>query len=200
MSPAPTIVAGYPPSRFKMVYFLYDENHIKETDAIRNLVEPVFHDVRFLAPWDSTGSTKWTTWGTSVRPILVENALMVGVGEAGSVAAHLQECFPELNLSVVAVNSPTEFRQIRLEKCPNRVALYSNLYEPIKGLCETWPTLSDISFDVSWLAHGILSESGGNICKHITALLLVMFIREPNIVPKFSRICGEEYEARNSFR
>jgi len=158
-----------------MVHFLYDEIHGKETQAVEDLVRDAHPQNRFLALWDCTGPTKWTTWGTSIRPVLVENALIVGIGETGTVAAYLQERFLDLNLSVIAVNSPTNFQQTKLKRHPNRVALYSSHYPPIQGRCD-WKDLADISFDIGWLQHGILSESGGNLCKYSIANLITQYL------------------------
>jgi len=198
MSTAPTFVDGSPPSRFKLVYFLYDETNGKETDALRDLTKLSFPNVQSLALRVSSiinGESKWTTWGTSVRPVLTENALIIGIGEAGSAAALLQERFPELNLSVIVINSATEFQQTKLQKTANRIALYSSDYPSIKNRCEDWPLLSDNSFDVKWLQYGILSE-GGNLCKYSTTLLIVAYLKGPDVVETFSpAIKVGEYEA-----
>lgn len=182
MKTIPIFGHGCPPSRFKMVYFLYDESHVLETRAVEDLVKTTFPDVRFLPLWVNSainGESKWTTWGTSVRPILVENALMVGIGVAGTCAAHIQERFPELNLSVIAINSPTNCGSISLKKVDNRVAIYSGGY--IGGDGEAWPALSEASFNVSWLRYGILSEGGGNLCKYLVSLVIAAYIKKPDI-------------------
>ena len=184
MIPAPIFAAGDPPSRFKMVYFLYDENHVPETHAVETLVKAAHPEVRFIALHGPYGG-QIRVWESQVRPFLVGNSLMVGIGLTGTAAALLQEHLPEFNLSVLAINSPTTYGSINLKKVDHRVALYSTGY--IGGSCEAWPTLSDISFNVSWLRYGILSESGGNLCKYLVSLVIAAYIKEPNIKSVLSK-------------
>ncbi len=178
MKPVPIFVAGNPPSRFKMVYFLYDENHISETRAVEDLVKAAHPEVRFIALHGPYGD-QIQVWESQVHPFLVENSLLVGIGRTGTAAALLQEHLPEFNLSVLAINSPTAYGSIGLKEADHRVALYSTGY--IGGSCEAWPSLSDVSFDVSWLRYGILSASGGNLCKYLVSLVVAAYIKEPNI-------------------
>ncbi len=194
MRTPPIFAAGTPPSRFKMVYFLYDENHVPETRAVEDLVKAAHPEVRFIAlhgprmpllPLLKLYESQMQTWESQVRPFLVENSLLVGIGLTGTAAAVLQERLPELNLSVLTVNSPTTYGPINLKKADHRVALYSRGY--LAGSCETWPTLSDVSFDVSWLRYGILSESGGNLCKYLVSLVVAAYIKEPNIKSVLSK-------------
>ncbi len=195
-------MSPYPPSRFPMVYFLYDGMNGKQTIALQNLVKTAFPHVHFMEPWIPMFITNEQVglWESHLQPFLVPNSLLVGIGRAGLAASYLQERFPELNLSVLAINAPTSAQDFTLSKKPdNRVALYSSRYEPIQGKCENWTDLSTISFDVSWLQHGILSESGGNLCKHSAAFLVIAYMKyakESEFVETFSRIIKDgEYEA-----
>jgi len=178
LNPSTEVVIEGRPSRFKVVYFLYDENHVPETRAVEDLVRAAHPKIKFIAVHGPYGD-HIQIWESQVRPFLVENSLLVGIGRTGTAAAVLQERLPELNLSVLAVNSPTTYGPISLKKADHRVALYSRGY--LAGSCEAWPTLSDISFDVSWLRYGILSESGGNLCKYLVSLVVAAYIKEPNI-------------------
>ncbi len=196
MSTAPTFAAGQPPSRFKMVYFLYDWLNDKETDAVYDLVKAVHPNVQFMTlctPQDIE-KVQWEEWFGYIRPFLLGGALIVGIGKAGTVAAYLQERFSAFNLSVIAINSPTNLEEIFITKHPNRVALYSSHYPTIEGRCD-WQPLADNSFDVNWLRYGILTEGGGNLCTYATMHLIVAYFKGPNITPMFNSAIAEgEYE------
>jgi len=183
-----------PPSRFKVVYFLYD-SYSEATHAIEEVVRTAYPNIRFLDLYVPSPTTQIEEWRAHLQPLLIPNALLIGIGRAGTAAASIQEQFSDLDLSVVAINSPTEGPSFTIERRhKNRVALFSSDYPPIKGLTKNWSLFSEISFDVSWLQHGILSESGGNLCKHSSAFLIITymkFARESEFVSAFSRIKDE---------
>ena len=199
MSTAPIFVTGHPPSRFRLVYFLHDAANGKEAQGIEDLTKSSFPHVRFMSLWlppfkvyrDQMG-----LWASNMLPLLMPNTLLVGIGRAGLAAAYLQERFPDLNLSALAINAPTSGPEFTLGlRSNNRVALYSSDYEPIKGLTKNWSDISEFSFDVSWLRHGILSE-GGNLCKYSVAYFVAAYMKEPDIRKSCSRVIGDEmYEA-----
>src|SRR5271154_6832586 len=104
-------MSPFPPSRFPMVYFLYDGVNGKETTAVQSIVRAAFPYVHFMEPWVPPSLTKKEIepWVTALRPFLLQNALLVGIGRAGLAAAYLQQEFPDLNLHVLAINAPTEW-------------------------------------------------------------------------------------------
>jgi hypothetical protein len=71
------------------------------------------------------------------------------------IACSVQSLFPALNLSVFAINAPTEEDSLFAEPCAphTRLALYSSAYPTIKGRCD-WKTLTSAAYDVPWLASG----------------------------------------------
>ncbi len=167
------------PSRFRMVYFLYDEKSGRETLAVEELVRSSFPDVNFLQlaiPSVEMDRYQLETWEATVKPFFVPDSLLIGVGIGGAAACEIQEHWPELSLSVVAINSPMG----GLTMNAKRVALYSSDYEPIKYSCD-WFEVSNFSFDVSWLRYGILSESGGNLCKFGVAMIVATYMQEANL-------------------
>lgn len=168
------------PSRFRMVYFLYDEVDGESTQAIQNLVNCAFPNIHSIEPWIPSFATQEQVglWKSNLKPFLMPNALLIGIGRAGLAAAYIQEQFSELHLSALAINAPTEDRDFTVQReHANRVVLYSKDYAPIKGLTENWSRFSSISFDVSWLRHGILSESGANLCKHSLVSVIITYMR-----------------------
>ena len=187
MSTAPIFVTGTPPSRFRMVYFLHDAVHGKETKSLEDLTRSSFPHVRFIDLWVPPSQVE--LWASNLFPLLLPNTLLVGVGLAGLTAAHLQERYSNLNLSVLAINAPTAGQEFKVERRQaNRAALYSSEYEP---LAKNWSELSEISFDVCWLSHGILSESGGNLSKYSVAYFVKAYMKEPDIRQSCSRVAGD---------
>ena len=88
-----------------MVYFLYDENHVPETRAVEDLVKAAHPEVRFIAlhgprmpllPLLKLYESQMQTWESQVRPFLVENSLLVGIGLTGTAAAVLQGTPPRV--------------------------------------------------------------------------------------------------------
>ena len=200
MSTAPIFLTGTPPSRFRMVYFLYDPTSYKETNKLEQIVRQTFPHVRvlelFLPPY-RVYEKQVELWASNLLPLLMPNTLLIGVGRAGTAACWLQEHFSDLNLSVMAVNAPTEEPDFTVERrCDNRVALFSGSYIPIKGYTENWSWMAEISFDVGWLQHGIVSESGANLCKYSVLAFITAYLKEPDIKESCSRVIGDgEYES-----
>jgi hypothetical protein len=199
VSPAPIFVTGNPPSRFKMVYFLYD-SYGEDTHAVEKLVRSSFPNVRFMNLWlppYRVYEKQVELWASNLLPLLMPNTLLVGIGRAGTAACWLQEHFSDLNLSVLAINAPTQEPDFTVERShANRVALFSKNYTPIKGYTENWSWMAEISFDVGWLQHGILSESGANLCKYSVHHFIAAYIKEPDIKESCSRVVGDgEYES-----
>jgi hypothetical protein len=194
-----------------MVYFLLDPTSYKETNKLEQIVRPTFPHVRFLELWlppygvchierYGTYEKQVEIWASNLLPLLMPNTLLVGIGRAGTAACWLQEHFPDLNLSVMAVNAPTEFgtkSDFTVERShKNRVALFSSSYAPIKGYTENWSWMAENSFDVGWLQHGILSESGANLCKYSVLYFITAYLMLPDIREKCSRVIGDgEYES-----
>lgn len=200
MSTTPIFVTGNPPSRFKLVYFLHDPANSKEADKVEELVRSTFPHVRFLRLWlppFKVYEKQVELWAANLSPLLMPNSLLVGIGRAGTAACWLQEYFTDLNLSVMAVNASTEESDFKVERSHrNRVALFSKDYLPIKGYTENWSWMAEISFDVGWLQHGILSESGANLCKYSVHHFIAAYIKAPDIRESCSRVIGDgEYES-----
>ena len=200
MSTTPIFVTDTPPSRFRMVYFLHDPDSSKETAKVEELVKSSFPHVRFLRLWlppYRVYEKQVELWASNLLPLLMPNILLVGIGRAGTAACWLQEHFPDLNLSVMAVNAPTEEPDFTVERShKNRVALFSKDYPQIKGYTQNWSWMAEFSFDVGWLQHGILSESGANLCKYSVLYFITAYLMLPDIREKCSRVVGDgEYES-----
>jgi hypothetical protein len=200
VSTAPIFVTGTPPSRFRLVYLLYDPTSYKETNKLEQIIKSVFPHVRFLElylPPFRSYEKQVEIWASNLLPLLMPNSLLVGVGRAGTAACWLQEHFPDQNLSVMAINAPTEDPDFTVERRHNnRVALFSKDYPPIKGLTQNWSWMAEFLFDVGWLQHGILSESGGNLCKYSVLAFITAYLKEPDIRESCSRVIGDgEYES-----
>jgi hypothetical protein len=200
VSTAPIFVTGTPPSRFRMVYFLLDPISYKETNKLEQTVRSTFPQVRFLElylPPYRVYEKQVGLWASHLLPLLMPNTLLIGVGRAGTAGCWLQEHFPDLNLSVMAINAPTEEPDFTVERShKNRVALFSKDYLPIKGYTQNWSWMAEISFDVGWLQHGILSESGANLCKYSVLHFITAYLKEPDIKESCSRVIGDgEYES-----
>jgi len=183
-----------------MVYFLHDPDSSKETAKVEELVKSSFPHVRFLRLWlppYRVYEKQVELWASNLLPLLMPNILLVGIGRAGTAACWLQEHFPDLNLSVMAVNAATEEPDFTVERRhANRVALFSSSYVPIKGYTENWSWMAEFSFDVGWLQHGILSESGVNLCKYSVLYFITAYLMLPDIREKCSRVVGDgEYES-----
>jgi hypothetical protein len=199
VSTTPIFVTGNPPSRFRMVYFLYDPTNHKETEKVEALVKSSFPHVKFLALWlppFRVYEKQVEIWASNLLPLLMPNSLLVGIGRAGTAACWLQEHFSDMNLSVMAVNASTEEPDFKVERSHrNRVALFAKDYPPIKGYTENWSWMAENSFDVGWLQHGILSESGANLCKYSVLYFITAYLMQPNIRESCSRVIGDgEYE------
>jgi hypothetical protein len=102
-----------------------------------------------------------------------KGSLLVGMERGGLIGCALQSALPALDLSVFAVNSPTEEGSLLAGTFPftysavpvagvsipvrqchyARVALYSSAYGPIGGRCD-WAKHSPLAFDVPWLREG----------------------------------------------
>jgi hypothetical protein len=197
MITTPILTTGHPPSRFRMVYFLHEPVNGKETHKIEELVRSSFLHVKFMDLWLSPFEKQVETWASTLHPLLMPNSLLVGIGRAGTAACWLQEHFPDLNLSVMAVNAPTEGPDFKVERGhKNRVALFSKDYPLIKGYTENWSWMAEISFDVGWLQHGIISESGANLCKYSVLYFITAYFMQPDIRESCSRVIGDgEYES-----
>lgn len=115
-------------------------------------------------------------------PQIRPKSLLVGVGLSGLLVARLQERLPELGLSVIAVNAPTEDEEIAVESKPaGRIAAYSSQYRPILGRCD-WTPLAEAA-DVLWLQHGaylhkyalrnaiVTHLKGGNTVEYLNGVL-----------------------------
>jgi len=196
MSTTPSFVTGQSPSRFKMVYLLRDDPSAREMGAVEELIKTAFPDVRFMDLWlPPFGASKkqMELWVSKLSPFLMPNTLLVGIGHAGTAVCWLQERFSDLsfgllNLSVFAINAPTEDSDFTVERRhANRVALFSKDYPPIKDHTENWPWMAETSLDVCWLQHGILSENG-NLCKYAVALLISAYIQNPDIQPVYEAV------------
>jgi hypothetical protein len=187
-----------------MVYFLHDPASSKEADKVEELVKSSFPHVRFLRLWlppFRVSEKQVELWASYLLPLLMSNSLLIGIGRAGTAACWLQEHFVDLNLSIMAVNAPTEFGiksgDFKADRRhANRVALFSKDYLPIKGYTENWSWMAEISFDVGWLQHGIVSESGGNLCKYSVLAFITAYLKESDIRESCSRVIGDgEYES-----
>lgn len=170
------------PSRFKAVYFLNNKGTRFEAHAIRELIEPHFPDIRFMEPL--VPGQERETLIHYLLPFILPDSLVVGLGVDGLIACYLQEEFPVLNMSVIAVNSPTGDGWMNLQRNhpQNRVALYSSLYEPNRGR-NHWTGLAEIDLDVAWLQHGVFSDSGANLSKYAVAYYVTAYMQSPNLEP-----------------
>ena len=81
-----------------------------------------------------------------------QNSMVVGVNRGGLIACALQEKFPALHLSAVAINSPTDEDGVVLRETGHRLALYSSAYKLIAGRSD-WGTVA-LAYDLPWLAEG----------------------------------------------
>lgn len=82
-----------------------------------------------------------------------ENALLLGVGLGGLVAARLQEMSRD-DLQVIAISSPTWADGARLEnRALRRMAFYSSRDVVIQDRISAWPALASLSRDFDWLTH-----------------------------------------------
>lgn len=84
---------------------------------------------------------------------LDQNSMLVGFYRGGLIACALQEKFPALHLSAVAINSPTNEDGVVLSGADRRLALYSSAYKLIAGRCD-WAAKSSLAFDLPWLTEG----------------------------------------------
>ncbi|MBZ5660037.1 MAG: hypothetical protein LAO08_06480 [Acidobacteriia bacterium] len=176
------------PSRFKALIFLNSRDTTFQAHALRDLIEPHFPDLKVyesLVPGKDREQLIHY-----LLPFLMPNSLVVGIGLDGTIACYLQQEFPAANLSVIAINSPTSDtyttvgmeRSMVLKPHHNRVALYSRLYEPIRGRND-WRQLTDHDLEVSWLQHGIFSESGANLSKYAVAYYVTAYLQSSNLEP-----------------
>lgn len=82
-----------------------------------------------------------------------KDSMLVGVNRGGLIACALQEKFPALRLSAVAINSTTTEDGVTLGEAGHRLALYSSAYKLIAGRCD-WGAVSPLAYDLPWLAEG----------------------------------------------
>lgn len=103
-------------------------------------------------------------------------SLIVGFGRGGLVACALQSAFPALNLSVVAINAPTEEDGLQakfFDQYYSRMVLYSAEYPRVKSRCD-WGSLSPMAYNVNWL-------TSGNSAYYPLAYLVGAFMRGKNM-------------------
>jgi hypothetical protein len=171
-------------SPFKNVYLFHGKGGapsgtVLQLERILRLHHPEAHYERpFLPHGDPEASAEASLdWAVlQYRPEMVPNSLIVGISLGGLIAAKLQEMSPSLNLSVVAIISPTSFEKVRLEtKLPKRMALYSKEDKIIDGRMN-WEDFSDMYFDLPmYRNHNV------DLCKYATAYLISRFMLEKDV-------------------
>jgi hypothetical protein len=146
--------------RFNQITFIHGRNglpsgHVERLEAILRASYPT---VLFACPFipsdlDTKEAFEFVRKNYASR--VQADSLLVGLERGGLIACAVQSAFPALNLSVFAINAPTEEDGLFAEPCPphTRLALYSSAYAPIKRHCN-WKTLTSTAYDVPWLASG----------------------------------------------
>jgi hypothetical protein len=146
--------------RFNQITFLHGRNelpsgYMERLEAILHTSYPTVIFARPFVPSDLDTKDAFEFVRRNYASRIQADSLIVGLERGGLVACAMQDAFPALNLSVFAINSPTEEDGLFAEpSVPHtRLALYSSAYPPIKGRCN-WSTTTPLAYDVPWLAPG----------------------------------------------
>ena len=181
-------------SVFSRVYILHDRESTLSVAELETVLRSAHPNVEFIRPWFRQKPL--------VSPVAYDyfmsmsafrsRSLVVGIGLAGLCAASMQERFPELGSSVIAIDAPTQdgilglvgsFRDLRPTPTTESalVALYSSQYEPIKGRCD-WRKHADYAFDHRAWAYGI------GYAVYTSAYLISSFMRGLDLNREAARV------------
>ena len=145
---------------------------------LENLLRVKFPEVNYVRPLlkhaDPLIMAKDSLKATARKMELIEpNSLIIGVSMGGLIACGLQERFPDHNLSVFTVSSPTDMPSLSLQKRieDRRVALYSHLDEVIGDRVARWPELTNLSFDCSWMKSHNTEDQKFSVASVISAYM-----------------------------
>lgn len=116
-----------------------------ELDYVRPML---IHQDSRIVPEEAYADIKRAIESIGILP----GALIIGLGVGGLLAAKLLEDFPELNLTVIAISSPTRVGLFTLKPDlhENLISLYSSQDDFIFE-ATNWPDYTSQSFDVLWL-------------------------------------------------
>jgi pimeloyl-ACP methyl ester carboxylesterase len=166
-------------SRFANVYLLHGEGG-SPNGSVLNLeavLQHAFYDTRFIRPqlpYAEEGVSAEESLDYLVlqyRKEIIPNSLFIGVSLGGLLAAQLQELSPQLNLTVVALMSPTSSGLIKVEeKNDKRLALYSSDDKQIAGRTN-WPAYAEC-YDLPMLRY-----HDTNLCKYAVCYLISQYIQ-----------------------
>ena len=147
-------------SRFAQIVILHDRNETSADSPTRlqAILHGTYPEIDISKPYvpDTPTAQAFVHVQRHYMSRIRTNSLLVGFGRGGLIACAVQEAFPALRLSVVAINAPTQDGGLEVRPCQNsssRVALYSSAYTPIKGRAD-WYSYTPMAFDVPWLANG----------------------------------------------
>jgi pimeloyl-ACP methyl ester carboxylesterase len=147
-------------SNFQNVYIFHGQGGSPEGTALvlEGLLYQRFPKVKFIRPLlrhQDEGVTARDSFRAAAKKIklLQKDSLIIGISMGGLVASVLQEKFPDLNLSVFAISSPTKTSTLAINTLvpDKRVALYSHLDKKVGEYTIKWPLLTNLAFDVSWM-------------------------------------------------
>lgn len=173
-------------SRFTAIYLFNDREAatpVALSEKLESVVTQKIPEVRFNKPGmphvvsptaTADQSLQWLS--KNFLPSLLQNSLIVGIGLGGLLAAKLQEMLPQKKASVLAINAPLFDCNVSLSavRLPDRVSLYSSLYEPIRDRCLLWPQVAE-AYDVAWLQHHL------TYAKFATGHLVAEYIKDEAI-------------------
>ena len=165
-------------SRFANVYLFHGKGGSPDGSVLNleALLQHAYYDVRFQRPRlphsdpDVTAEASLDWAVIQYRKDIVPNSLIVGISLGGLIAARLQELSPQLNLSVIALMSPTNADDVYLEENnPQRLAMYSSLDVKIPS-AGSWPGFAQ-TFDLPMLRY-----HDTDLCKFAVCYLISRYI------------------------
>lgn len=186
-------------SRFANVYLFHGKGG-SPNGSVLNLeavLQHAYYDSRFVRPLlphtdpdvKAEASLDWAF--LQFRKEVLPGSLIIGISLGGLIAARLQELAPQLNLSVIALMSPTSCDGVKVEeKSEQRLALYSTEDKLIEGRTN-WPAYAR-AFDLPMLRY-----HDTNLCKYAVCYLISQYIQGKDMAYEINNLWPTDQELLN---